>query len=124
MDLDRLAANDPTALAGIPLISYAADLPILRRYWRHVFGTRLEADPALTVADLRAVLSVVVAGAGISVLPRYLCARDLAAGTVVTLLETSDSPINTGFLARRIGGPVRPHVDRVCSELLKAAPGW
>ncbi|MFI6866146.1 LysR family transcriptional regulator [Nocardia sp. NPDC050406] len=124
IDLARLAANDLTALADTPLISYAPDLPILRRYWRHVFGTRLEAEPALTVADLRAVLAAVAAGAGISVLPRYLCARDLAAGTIVALLDPADAPINTGFLARRVGGPIRPHVDRVRAELLNAAVNW
>ncbi|MEV6101423.1 hypothetical protein [Nocardia sp. NPDC051981] len=42
-DLERLRAND---FGGVPLVTYAADLPIVRRYWRHVFDTRLEADPA------------------------------------------------------------------------------
>ncbi|RDI55923.1 LysR family transcriptional regulator [Nocardia mexicana] len=124
IDVDRLRANDPGGLVGVPLISYAADLPILRRYWRHVFGMRLEAEPALTVPDLRAVLAAVAAGAGISVLPRYLCARELTMGTVVTLMDPDDLPINTGFLARRVGGPLRPHVDRVRAQLLNAAKTW
>ncbi|MEV6774094.1 LysR family transcriptional regulator [Nocardia sp. NPDC051030] len=120
-DLNRLRANDFT---GIPLVSYAADLPIVRRYWRHVFDTRLEADPALVIPDLRAVMSAVVAGAGISVLPRYLCSRELAAGNLVTLHEPEDSPINTVYLARRVGGPVRLHVDRVRARLLEVAEVW
>lgn len=124
IDLDRLQAGDFTALDQIPLISYAADLPIVRRYWRHVFGARLEARPALIVADLRAVLAAVVAGAGYSVLPRYLCTRDLVAGTAVMLTDPADPPINTGFLARRVGGPVRPHVERVRTRLLTAAEIW
>ncbi|MGS2805494.1 LysR family transcriptional regulator [Nocardia sp. MW-W600-9] len=121
---DRLRRAGPSALDGLPLISYAADLPILRRYWRHVFETRLEATPALIVPDLRAVLAAVVAGAGISVLPRYLCARELAAATLVTLLDPADPPINTGFLARRVGAPPRPHVDLVRARLLDAAVEW
>ncbi|WP_278263916.1 LysR family transcriptional regulator [Nocardia sp. AG03] len=124
VDLDRLRSDGPEALRGLPLVSYAADLPILRRYWRHVFQTRLEATPALVVPDLRAVLAVVVAGAGISVLPRYLCARELADRAVVTLLEPADPPINTGFLARRVGAPPRPHVDLVRARLLAAARAW
>ncbi|WP_232852013.1 LysR family transcriptional regulator [Nocardia acididurans] len=124
IDRERLRDHDLTALAGIPIVSYAADLPILRRYWRHVFETRLEAEPAVVVGDLRAVLAAVVAGAGISVLPRYLCARELAAGGVVTLLDPEDAPINTVFLARRVGGPARPHVDRVRARLLDEARVW
>ncbi|MRH90794.1 LysR family transcriptional regulator [Nocardia sp. SYP-A9097] len=121
VDLDRLRVND---LAGVRLISYAADLPILRRYWRHVFDTRLEAEPALVISDLRAVLAAVAAGAGISVLPRYLCARELDAGTIVTLLNPEDSPINTVYLARRVGGAARPHVDLVRTHLVEAAEIW
>ncbi|MEV6058373.1 LysR family transcriptional regulator [Nocardia asteroides] len=124
IDLDRLRADGPGALRGVPLVSYAADLPILRRYWRHVFETRLETTPALVVPDLRAVLGVLVAGVGISVLPRYLCARELAERALVTLLDPADPPINTGFLARRVGAPPRPHVDLVRTRLLQAARGW
>ncbi|MFI1917375.1 LysR family transcriptional regulator [Nocardia sp. NPDC020380] len=124
IDLDRLRGGDHTALAGIPVVSYAADLPILRRYWRHVFDTRLEAEPALVVGDLRAVLSAVVSGAGISVLPRYLCSREFAAGTIAALLDPEDPPINTVFLARRVGGPAQPHVDRVRDRLVQEAVVW
>ncbi|WP_067539665.1 LysR family transcriptional regulator [Nocardia crassostreae] len=120
-DVDRLRANDFT---GVPLISYAPDLPILRRYWRHVFETRLETEPALVIPDLRAVLAAVVAGAGLSVLPRYLCSRELSAGAVVTLLDPDDAPINTIHLARRVGGPARPHVEAVGARLREVAAGW
>ncbi|MEV0077000.1 LysR family transcriptional regulator [Nocardia neocaledoniensis] len=124
IDLGRLRAEGPGVLAGIPILSYATDLPILRRYWRHVFQTRLEVEPALVVADLRAVLSAVLAGAGLSVLPRYLCERELAEASLVALLDPDDPPINTGFLARRVGAPPRPHVDRVRTQLLSAARAW
>ncbi|MGW6424701.1 LysR family transcriptional regulator [Nocardia sp. NPDC055053] len=124
IDTGRLRADGPAALDGTPIISYAADLPILRRYWRHVFGTRLETEPALIVADLRAVLAVVLAGAGISVLPRYLCARELGDGSLMTLLDPADPPINTGFLARRVGAPPRPHVELVRARLTEAAREW
>ncbi|WP_097243324.1 LysR family transcriptional regulator [Nocardia amikacinitolerans] len=124
IDTERLRAGDPAALAGLPLLSYAADLPILRRYWRHVFDTRLTAEPALIVGDLRAVLAGVVAGAGVSVVPRYLCARELASGAVTALLEPEDPPINTAFLARRPGSSPRRHVERVRRHLLLAARDW
>lgn len=124
IDLERLRSKGPEALSGVPLISYAADLPILRRYWRHVFGIRLTAEAALVVADLRAVTAAVAAGAGISVLPRYLCAAELDSGALVALLEPDDPPINTGFLVRRPGAAARPHVELVYQRLISAATQW
>ncbi|TNY37593.1 LysR family transcriptional regulator [Thermomonospora catenispora] len=121
---DRLAADGAAALEGVPLLSYAEDLPILRRYWRHVFGVRLTADPALVVPDLRGVLAAVIAGAGASVLPRYLCAAPLDAGALVALWEPDDPPINTLFLVRRAGAPLHPHVTLVHDHLMEAARRW
>jgi DNA-binding transcriptional LysR family regulator len=116
--------DDSRELDDLPLVSYAEDLPILRRYWRHVFHRRLTARAAVVVPDLRAVLAVVAAGAGITVLPRYLCTRELAAGNVLALLEPADPPINTGYLAHRAGAPVLHHVDLVRRELLRRARDW
>ncbi|MEV5837103.1 LysR family transcriptional regulator [Nocardia sp. NPDC052112] len=124
IDTTRLRADGPAVLTDQPLVSYSAELPILRRYWRHVFGVRLAAEAAVVVADLRAVTATVAAGAGISVLPRYLCAPELAAGTLVALLEPDDPPINTGFLVRRPGTTSRPHVDLVHEHLRVAARTW
>ncbi|UAK32868.1 LysR family transcriptional regulator [Nocardia asteroides] len=124
VDGELSRAKGPAALSGIPLVSYAPDLPILRRYWRHVFGVRLAAEAAVVVSDLRAVASAVAAGAGISVLPRYLCAAELDSGALVTLLEPDDPPINTAFLVRRPGPAARSHVELVYRRLLAAARGW
>lgn len=89
-----------------PLLAYAHDLPILRRYWRHVFGERLDRAPDLVIADLRAVAAAAVAGAGVTVLPTYLIADELADGRLVVLHPTDDPPINTLYLVRRPGPPV------------------
>ncbi|MBF6340046.1 LysR family transcriptional regulator [Nocardia abscessus] len=124
IDGGLLRAKGPVALSGVPLVSYAPDLPILRRYWRHVFGVRLAAEAAVVVADLRAVAATVAAGAGISVLPRYLCAAALDSGALVALLEPDDPPINTAFLVRRPGPVARPHVELVRQRLSTAAARW
>ncbi|QBS43294.1 LysR family transcriptional regulator [Nocardia sp. CS682] len=124
IDLAHLRAEGPATLTTVPLVSYAADLPILRRYWRHVFGLRLTGEAAVIVSDLRAVAAAVAAGAGISVLPRYLCAAQLDSGALVTLLDPQDPPINTGFLVRRPGTVARPHVDLVHARLRAAARTW
>ncbi|MEU9895976.1 LysR family transcriptional regulator [Streptomyces phaeochromogenes] len=121
---DRVAAEGPAVLHGAPLISYAEDLPIARRYWRHVFGVRLTGQAAITVPDLRGVLAAVVAGAGISVLPRYLCLDELASGALVSLLDPEDPPINTAYLVRRPGVSDNPHVALVAERILAAGRTW
>ncbi len=93
----------PDALASTPLLAFAQDVPILRRYWRHVFGIRLERAPALIAPDLRALVAAAVAGAGVTVLPTYLIAGELADGRLTVLRETDDPPINTLYLVRRPG---------------------
>ncbi|MEV6373141.1 LysR family transcriptional regulator [Micromonospora musae] len=119
-----LGPDDAAALDGVPLISYAEDVPILRRYWRHVFRQRLTTQPALVVPDLRAVLAAAVAGAGVTVVPRYLCADELGTGALVALLEPEDPPINTGFIAQRANTTLRPEVTRVRDAIRQAAREW
>ncbi|MFE3639166.1 LysR family transcriptional regulator [Streptomyces sp. NPDC059168] len=121
---DLLPVEGPAALHGVPLVTYAEDLPIARRYWRHVFGRRLSRTAALTVPDLRGVLAAVVAGAGFSVLPRYLCAQALESGALVELLTPQDPPINTGYLVERPGARDNPDVTRVRELLLAAGRTW
>ncbi|MFJ7147457.1 LysR substrate-binding domain-containing protein [Streptomyces sp. NPDC100445] len=118
------ALLDPAVLHGVPLVTYAEDLPITRRYWRHVFGRRLSRTAAVTVPDLRGVLAAVAGGAGFAVLPRYLCRDPLASGALVALLEPEDPPINTSFLVQRPGACDNPDVARVRALLLRAAPAW
>ncbi|WP_282847637.1 LysR family transcriptional regulator [Microbacterium oxydans] len=109
----------PSDLDAVPLLAYAHDVPILRRYWRHAFGIRLEREPALIASDLRALAAAAVAGAGITVLPNYLIAEELAGGRLVVLRETDDPPINTLYLVRR-PGPLTAAVAEI-DRALRAA---
>ncbi|GAA1230505.1 LysR family transcriptional regulator [Oryzihumus leptocrescens] len=124
VDRARLAREGPARLAGVPLVAYAEDLPLIRRYWRSVFDARPGGDASVVVPDLRAVMAATEAGAGITVLPRYLCAGQLAAGSLVLLLDPVVPPINTLYLATRAGSGRQPHVDAVREHLLSAARGW
>ncbi|MDT0330643.1 LysR family transcriptional regulator [Nocardiopsis lambiniae] len=121
---DRLARQGAPALCGVPLVAYDENLPILRRYWRHVFGVRLTCKASVTVPDLRAVISTVAGGAGISAVPRYLCQEELAAGRLVALAEPEDPPINTAYLVRRSGIRENGCLDRVRALLTAAARSW
>ncbi|MFI7133492.1 LysR family transcriptional regulator [Nonomuraea sp. NPDC050153] len=119
------AAADPcTALRDVPLITYAEDLPIVRRYWRQVFGKQLSAAAAVTVPNLYAVLSAVNAGAGYSVLPRSLCEEYLASGRLTLLHDPAEPPLNTLFLVQRPGADANPHVVRVRDRLQHAGRTW
>ncbi|MEU6670393.1 LysR family transcriptional regulator [Streptomyces sp. NPDC046727] len=120
---EPLAVEGPSVLHSVPLVTYAEDLPIARRYWRHVFGRRLSCPAAVTVPDLRGVKAAVMAGAGFSVLPRYLCADELASGDLLLLHEADDPPINTGYLVQRPGVPDNPDVVRVRDHLLHTVRG-
>lgn len=114
----------PDALRGVPLVAYGEDAPILRRYWRTVFGTRLTRTPDLVIADLRGVLAAVRAGAGISVLPTYLCAELLAGGELIALGDPEVPPLNTLYLARRPQVMGRPEVAAVLDRLVEAGRAW
>ncbi|MFD7967027.1 LysR family transcriptional regulator [Streptomyces zaomyceticus] len=121
---ERLTEEGPAALHTVPLITYAEDLPIARRYWRHVFGARLSCPAAVTVPDLRGVLAAVTAGGGFTVLPRYLCEAELSSGALVPLRRPEDPPINTAYLAQRPGRPANPDVTRVRDLLIEAGRHW
>lgn len=121
----RLTGADLCAsLREAPLIAYADDLPIVRRYWRTVFGKQLTDRPAMTVPNLYAVLSAVNSGAGVSVLPRSLCAEHLDSGRLVLLHEPEEPPLNTLFLVQRPGAETNPQVGRVSETLQRAARAW
>ncbi|MGW2288783.1 LysR family transcriptional regulator [Streptomyces phaeochromogenes] len=112
------------ALREIPMVTYAEDLPIVRRYWRTVFGKQLTARAAVTVPNLYAVLSAVNSGAGVSVLPRSLCQDYLDDGRLVLLHEVEEPPLNTLFLVQRPGAETNPDVIRVRDLLRLAARDW
>ncbi|GAA2434333.1 LysR family transcriptional regulator [Streptomyces macrosporus] len=124
IDPDRLDRDPVRALAHLPLVAYAEELPIVRRYWRSEFGRRPPNTVAVTVPDLRAVLAAVVAGVGVSVLPRYLAEPAIAAGSVEVLHTAGVRPLNTLYLAVRTGGLADPSVALVHRHLLARAREW
>jgi DNA-binding transcriptional LysR family regulator len=112
------------ALAEIPIVAYARHLPLLQRYWRHVFGERLAASPRLVAPDLRLLRRAVIAGAGATVLPAYLAAEPVAGGELLALAHPADPPTNTIYLATHRDALDDPRVTLVCELLRRAAPSW
>lgn len=118
-DEEFVLVGAPGQSTDAPMIAYAEDLPIIRRYWRLVYGRRAPMAAQVVVPDLRAVLTLVLRGAGISVLPTYLCATHLDAGRLVTLAQPDLAPINTGYLAWRHGVLSHPAVAAVYDRLIE-----
>ncbi|MGK5549098.1 LysR family transcriptional regulator [Streptomyces sp. URMC 127] len=112
------------ALAHLPVVEVHETLPLVTRYWAAVFDARPVASAGVVVPDLRAVLACVVAGAGIGVLPRYLCADALDTGELVALLDPPVPPLRTYFLVVRTGTLAHPHLARAHEWLLRAAVSW
>lgn len=108
----RLKIINAEVLSEVPLLAYAEDLPILRRYWRQVFGVNLSQSASVILEDLRGLAQAVAAGAGVSVLPLYIVEELLNMGKLVKLLEPIKPPSNTIYLASRTG-KIQPRVQFV-----------
>ena len=69
-------------------------------------------------------LACAATGAGLAVLPRYLCASALERGDVVPLHDPAIPPLRTYFLVVRTGTLALPHIARAHEWLLRTATGW
>ncbi|MFF4712164.1 LysR family transcriptional regulator [Streptomyces eurythermus] len=121
---DTVRLKGAPALEDLPVVEVHESLPFVSRYWASVFDCAPAATGTVIVPDLRAVLSCANAGAGLAVLPRYLCAPALEQGTVVTLLDPMVPPLRTYFLVVRTGTLALPHVARAHEWLRRAAAAW
>lgn len=121
---ELMAEQGAKALEGVPIISYSANLAILRLYWTSVFHQPPNFRPQAVIPDLRAVLAAVQAGAGVSVLPTYLCTEELDRGEISIIHEPELPPINTLFLATRAGESETPAMSAARAELLRKAKSW
>ncbi|MFF8868346.1 LysR family transcriptional regulator [Streptomyces sp. NPDC015139] len=98
-------------------IGYSTSMPMARRYFRTCWDIQ-PPTPALTVADLRTVVSAVAGGVGLSVVPRYLAQRGLDAGRLSILHIPHKRITNSIYLATRQGRqqypPIRLAFDLLC----------
>lgn len=126
---DRLGSGslrhqDEPTLENFPVVEVHESLPFVARYWASVFDSRPATSGTVIVPDLRAVLACATTGAGLAVLPRYLCAPALARGDVVALTEPAVPPLRTYFLVVRTGTLAMPHIARAHEWLMRAAIDW
>ncbi|MBV1939782.1 LysR family transcriptional regulator [Streptomyces sp. BV286] len=112
------------ALENLPVVEVHESLPFITRYWASVFDSLPAASGTVIVPDLRAVLACATTGAGLAVLPRYLCGPALERGDVVALTEPAVPPLRTYFVVVRSGTLAMPHIARAHEWLLRAATDW
>lgn len=84
-----------------PWIAYSEELPIIRRFWRVVFGRRIDTNPKLIIPDLRIIRQAVEHGYGFSVLPDYLCQDWVEAKRLTLILKPTKIVTNHIWLACR-----------------------
>lgn len=111
-------------LEQLPVVEVHESLPLVSRYWASVFDSRPAAAGAVVAPDLRAVLESTAAGAGLAVLPRYLCEAALERGEIVALYDPPVPPLRTYFLVVRTGTLALPHIARAHEWLLRASVDW
>ncbi|MFF1844717.1 LysR family transcriptional regulator [Streptomyces sp. NPDC058217] len=119
-----LRHKGPVVLEQLPVVEVHESLPFVSRYWAAVFDCRPAAAGTVIAPDLRAVLECAAAGAGLAVLPRYLCEGALERGEVVALLDPPVPPLRTYFPAARTGTLALPHIARAHEWLVRAAADW
>ncbi|MEU5242821.1 LysR family transcriptional regulator [Streptomyces asoensis] len=124
IDSGKLCRKGASALDNLPVVEVHESLPLVSRYWASVFDARPTASGTVIVPDLRAVLACAVAGAGLAVLPRYLCAAALDNRDVVALHEPAVPPLRTYVLVVRTGTLAMPQVARAHEWLLETAAAW
>jgi DNA-binding transcriptional LysR family regulator len=123
--LPRQAELNVEHLARVPLLAYDEDMPLISVFWESVFGTGLEErTAAVVVPNLRALMGLAIAGAGICVLPRYYCEGELQRGELVELLQPRNPPSNRLFLAYTARNIRLPRNRAVRDQLLRAKTQW
>lgn len=105
------------------LIAYDEDLPLIRNFFKESVNLEIKTKAVITVPDLRSVLTFVIAGAGYSVLPDYLCEQDIAEGKLISLMDNLEKPVNPLFLVWPKIALREPRVVFVRDRLLEIFSG-
>lgn len=93
-------------------ISYATELPIIRRFWHIAFKRRPSIEPVMVAPSLLLIRKAVESGLGISVLPRYLCLESLNSGRLNILWEPEVPVVNDLWIATRKVDRNKPGIEQ------------
>jgi DNA-binding transcriptional LysR family regulator len=119
----QLATKGADLLSQTPLLAYSEELPLLRRFWRKTFGKVSETTATLVIPDLQAIVQSAKAGAGVTVIPRYLVEAELESGELLELYKAPKPTVNQLYLVSQ-GKKVHPRVAYVRDRLLRSSSSW
>lgn len=105
-------------------VAYDEALPLIRTYAIAVFDISLDTIAKITVPNLAVVRDILIAGTGISILPRYLCDDQLIDGKLVELHKPKRPIVNQLFLVWRKEALRLPRVAFVreqCREMFSSS---
>jgi len=121
---NRNRINVVDSISALPILAYDDELPIIRRYWREIFDKKPTFRASMIAADLRALVQAAVSGAGITVVPRYLCEEELRDGRLIALHKPPQAPGNDIFMAWNKTALRHPRNIFIRDMLTIAAQGW
>jgi DNA-binding transcriptional LysR family regulator len=119
----QLANKGLELLSQTPLLAYSEELPLLRRFWRKTFGKVPDATATLVIPDLRALVESSKAGAGVTVIPRYLVEDELNNGELLELYKAAKPSVNQLYLVSQ-GKKVHARVAYVRDRILRSSQSW
>ena len=122
-----VVAELPAVLAHAPLLTSVSTAPttsLLSDYCAQVGAEPIERPADLVLPDLRGVRSAVLAGAGVAVLPHYLCGRDLLCNTLQAVCLPSPPPVYPLYLTRRSDAAPVLAVETVRRRILAQGRSW
>lgn len=94
----QLAKLSNAELLNKPLIAYDIELPLIRDYFSLNLTQALQIKPTFIVSDLRSIVDLVVSNFGFSVLPEYLCEREIVNNKLQVLSNEIKQITNTLYL--------------------------
>jgi DNA-binding transcriptional LysR family regulator len=116
----QLATKGLELLSKTPLLAYSEELPLLRKFWRKTFGKVPEATATLVIPDLRAIVQSAKAGAGVTVIPRYLVEDELENGQLLELYKAAKPSVNQLYLVSQ-GKKSHARVTYVKDRILRTS---
>lgn len=114
------AARDlADALSAEPVLAYHIELPLIDEWLETNRLFRLPVSPALIAPDLRGLRALLGVGFGWSVLPRYLCAGELARGDLVEIPAPVAPTINSYFMVWAPAALRQPRIAHAHQALMR-----
>jgi len=116
----RWGADD---LARVPVVDYYRSDPLVHRWLRHHFGTRRpRADVRVWAASTDLVLELVLAEAGLAVLPRDLAESHVRAGRLFVVDTGRPALTDTVWSSQLAARYPRPLLDAFSAAIEEAFP--